>query len=68
MLQGLEVEVEPGKDPSVLTPFDRVFVRQSTMWILQRQEKPANPEEKEKDLQTQALSSYFYFVRYEFFH
>ena len=27
------------------------------MWILQRQGKPANPEEKEKDLQAQALSS-----------
>ena len=52
VLQGLEVEVQPGEDPSVLTLFHRVFVRQEGLeWILQRQGKPANPEEKEKDLQ-----------------
>ena len=59
VLQGLEVEVQPGEDPSVLTLFDRVFVRQEgqypLLWILQRQGKPANPEEKEKDLQAPTI-------------
>ena len=34
VLQGLEVEVQPGEDPSVLTLFDRVFVRQEGQYPL----------------------------------
>ena len=54
-------EVQPGEDPSVLTLFDRVFVRQEGQYPLcgYCKGKGNQPilKRKKKDLQAQALSS-----------
>ena len=55
------VEVQPGEDPSVLTLFDRVFVRQEGQYPLCGYCKVKGNQSilkrKKKDLQAQALSS-----------